>query len=177
VRGRPGGHARNCYQFNQCCITRDEKQQKVKQEIPKQFGKMPHGASHSPYTLHCIAASHYSTSRGGTRLPFNTLYLGPTLPTIPNSISIQSAVFAKYTFVTNGQTDGQAGRRFGSRAPAVKLRAPQTSESPLCCGGLIDSVTVGLAYIYLLLQSPHGATVAARRHYSVATPITADVQI
>jgi len=37
----------------------------------------------------------------------NTSFLGPTQPTTLNRISIESAIFPKYTVVTNGQTNGQ----------------------------------------------------------------------
>ena len=47
----------------------------------------------------------------GSRPPSNTSFLGPTRPTIPNCISIESAVFAKYTFVTNGLRDRLTDRR------------------------------------------------------------------
>jgi len=41
---------------------------------------------------------------------FTTSYLRRNRPTTPNGISIDSAVFAKYTFVTSGQTDRQTVR-------------------------------------------------------------------
>ena len=51
-------------------------------------------------------------SREEVVFPFTTSYLRHNPPTTPNGISIDSAVFAKYTFVTNGQkdTDRQYGR-------------------------------------------------------------------
>jgi len=38
--------------------------------------------------------------------PSNTRFLGPTPLTIPNGISIESAVFPQCILITNGQTDG-----------------------------------------------------------------------
>jgi len=58
-----------------------------------------------PFILKTIAPSH-----GGIWTPSNTWFLGPTRVLNPNDISIDSAVFAGFSTVSDRQTDRQTGR-------------------------------------------------------------------
>ena len=59
------------------------------------------------YTLHwdALPPSKLSLSMGGSGLPFNSRFLGPTRVLNLNGISIGAAVFAGLTSVTDRQTD------------------------------------------------------------------------
>jgi len=61
-----------------------------------------------------IAASHPPQNcfffRGRSGHPSNTWLLGPTQPTNPNEILIESSVFPQYTAVTNKQTYRRTGK-------------------------------------------------------------------
>jgi len=78
--------------------------------------------------LHC-AHPHKNAPLAGSCSPFTTSYLRRNRPATPNGISIDSAVFAKYTFVTNGQTD-----RHGTQPVpiAAALAFPSASTLPRC---------------------------------------------
>ena len=53
-------------------------------------------------TLHCpISPKNLPFPVAESELVSNTLFVGPIRPTIPNRISIKSAIFAQYIFITN----------------------------------------------------------------------------
>ena len=69
-------------------------------------------APQSPYTFtHCPLPQNLPVTVEGSETPSNTWLLGPTLPGIPNGISINSANLSKYTVVTSRQTDRQTDRQ------------------------------------------------------------------
>ena len=71
---------------------------------------------HSPCTLHCAALfppENLPLIVGGWGLPSSARFLGPTRPTTPNGIQIQSAVLPQYTLWTDRPADRQTDRHMG----------------------------------------------------------------
>jgi len=78
-------------------------------------------APQSPYTFtHCPLPQNLPVTVEGSETPSNTWLLGPTLPGIPNGISINSANLPKYTVVTSRQTDRKTDRQNGNRTRLVR---------------------------------------------------------